>query len=140
MENLSTIVAVIVALSVASERLVEIIKSFSEWLNTKQKDDFAEGKRTAAIQAIAVGASIVTAFACWPLLTKFVPVTYSSIPVVLALGLLASGGSGFWNSIQTYVLGLKDVQAATAAAVRKTPEIVDRSLSSWQLPKITKIA
>jgi hypothetical protein len=32
----------------------------------------------------------------------------------LALGLLASGGSGFWNSILTYVTKAKDVKAAEA--------------------------
>ena len=32
----------------------------------------------------------------------------------LALGLLASGGSGFWNSILTYVTKAKDLKAAEA--------------------------
>jgi len=32
----------------------------------------------------------------------------------LALGLLASGGSGFWNSILTYVTKAKDIKAAEA--------------------------
>jgi len=33
---------------------------------------------------------------------------------ILALGLLASGGSGFWNSVATYVLKVKDIRAADA--------------------------
>jgi hypothetical protein len=32
----------------------------------------------------------------------------------LALGLLASGGSGFWNSILTYVNKAKDIKVAAA--------------------------
>jgi hypothetical protein len=32
----------------------------------------------------------------------------------LALGLLASGGSGFWNSILAYITKAKDVKAAEA--------------------------
>jgi hypothetical protein len=47
----------------------------------------------------------------------------------LALGLLASGGSGFWNSILMYVIKAKDLKAAEAEtkqievrAKRETPK------------------
>ena len=119
MENLPTIVAVIIALSVASERLVEIIKGCSSYLNTKLDDTKEEGKRAAAVQAIAVAASIFTALLCWPVLTRFVPVAWSTLPVILALGFLASGGSAFWNSVQTYLLRIKDVQTAAARTAEK---------------------
>jgi hypothetical protein len=36
------------------------------------------------------------------------------LPESFALGLLASGGSGFWNSILTYVTKAKDIKAAEA--------------------------
>jgi len=39
------------------------------------------------------------------------------------LGLLASGGSGFWNSILTYVAKAKDLKAAEA----ETKQIVVRA-------------
>jgi hypothetical protein len=111
MENLST--------SVASERLVEIIKGLSKFLNTKSDDPKIEGRRKSALQFMAVVASIVTALLCQPALTRVVPETWSTFPGILALGLLASGGSGFWNSIMTYVLRLKDVQSAAADTAEK---------------------
>jgi len=119
MENLSTIVAVILALSVASERLVEIVKGLIPALNGRSEDPRKEGLRTSAVQGMAIVAGIVTALLCQPALSKVVPQTWSTFPGILAVGLLASGGSGFWNSIQSYVLGLKDVQAATVTTAAK---------------------
>ena len=119
MENLSTVVAVIIALSIASERLVAIIQGLIPALNNKSEDVKREGRRTATLQAMAVVAGIVTALLCQPALTKVVPETWSTFPGILALGLLASGGSGFWNSILTYVLKLKDVQAAAAKTAER---------------------
>jgi drug/metabolite transporter (DMT)-like permease len=120
MEDLSTTVAVILALSVASERFVEIVKGLIPFLNGKSDDPKKEGWRTAGLQVMAVVAGIVTTLLCQPALTKVVPETWSTFPGILALGLLASGGSGFWNSIQSYVLGLKDVQAVDAKKAQKT--------------------
>jgi drug/metabolite transporter (DMT)-like permease len=114
------IVAVILAVSVASERLVEIIKNYVPYLSTKKLDDAnKEARRAAAIQLIAIAANVFTALLCWPALSKVVPATWGSIPVVLALGFLASGGSAFWNSIQTYLLKLKDIEAAAAKTAQK---------------------
>ena len=57
---LSTIVALLVALSVASERLVEIIKGIVPFLNHEQPDEKKECRRKAALQALAVVAGIGT--------------------------------------------------------------------------------
>ena len=102
-ENLSTIVALLVALSVAAERLVEIIKGFVPWLEKKKDDESKEGRRKSALQGLAVLAGIGTALLAWPVIKDIVPGSgfWDSIKGVLALGFLASGGSGFWNSIAT---------------------------------------
>jgi len=38
---------------------------------------------------------------------------------ILGLGLLASGGSGFWNSVLTYVTKVKDIKTVEADAKKK---------------------
>src|SRR5438067_123333 len=56
-------------------------------------------------------AGITTAWLAGPAVPAFLPHDFTG---KLALGLLASGGSGFWNSILTYVTKAKDVKAAEA--------------------------
>jgi drug/metabolite transporter (DMT)-like permease len=108
--KLSAIIAILVALSVASERLVEIVKNLIPWLNQQLDDPMREGWRRAALQILAVGAGIVTALLARPAMEGVAPEGWTEWPGVLALGLLASGGSGFWNSVQTYVSKAKDLK------------------------------
>jgi hypothetical protein len=120
--KLTTYVSLLVALSVASERLVEITKGLIPWLNAQNSDPGKEGKRRAVLQVMAVAAGVGTAFLARPAIGNMVP---EGILPTLALGLLASGGSGFWNSILTYVTSLKDLnkvqiqQGASAIAAQK---------------------
>ena len=109
MDNLSTVVAVLVALSVASERLVEIIKGIIPFLSNKNDDPKKEGWRKAILQLMAVVAGIVTALLSQSAIQGILP-KWGEFPEIIALGLLASGGSGFWNSFNTYVLKLKDIK------------------------------
>ena len=51
---LSTMVGLLIALSIASERLVEIVKGFIPPLNTKQTDAKTEDQRKSYIQLLAV--------------------------------------------------------------------------------------
>ena len=122
MESLSTAVALLIALSVASERLVEIVKGWIPYLNRKfevtpkrtpknKKEYFeSEGVRKAIIQLMAVAAGIATALLARPAIVKVLP-AWDSTSHFLALGLLSSGGSGFWNSIQNSVLQMKTNKA-----------------------------
>jgi hypothetical protein len=112
--NLSTLVSLLIALSVASERLVEIIKGVIPFLNCTNDDPTKEGWRKAALQALAVVAGIITALLARSAIGESVPAVLNSTPGFLALGLLASGGSGFWNSILTYVNKVKDIKALEA--------------------------
>lgn len=114
--GLGTIVALLVALSVASERLVEIIKGFIPYLERKLEEGSAEeGRRSAIIQIMAVGSGIFTAWLASDYLPKDVlGATLGDAWSILGLGLLASGGSGFWNSVLTYVTKVKDIKKAEA--------------------------
>ena len=108
--NLSTIVSLLVALSVASERLVEIIKGLVPFLNKENVDPKKEGWRRAALQFLAVLAGISSALLAHPGIKCIAPGTWSEWPGILALGFLASGGSGFWNSVLSYIANIKDVK------------------------------
>src|SRR5215211_7252618 len=98
LEQLTTIVALVVALSVAAERLVEIIKNPIGFLRDKNSDPQKEGYRKVALLVLAVAAGLVTAWLTKPAIEGLnLPGEWSSSRGIIALGLLASGGSGFWN-------------------------------------------
>ena len=112
--KLTSIVGVILTLSIASERLTDIIKGFITWLDKPNTvDPKKESLRRSCVQILAVASGVVTAF----LARKYIPDTVASskdVWSILGLGLLASGGSGLWNSVLTYLAKLKDVKKAEA--------------------------
>ena len=118
--QLAAIVGLLIALSVASERLVEIVKGAIPPLNRENKDTRKEGWRRAVLQALAVVAGIVTAFLARPAIPAGVlPAEATGDWPIIALGLLASGGSGFWNSVLGYVGNVKDIKKLTADEMKK---------------------
>lgn len=120
LNNASSIVGILIALSVASERLVEITKGYMPSLSQARDDPAAEGRRKATVQFIAVAAGIITTFLVAPALPEnTIPDNWLS---KLAIGLIASGGSGFWNSIQGYVAQAKEVKKAQVQDVKATTE------------------
>ncbi len=129
MDGLIALIGVIISLSVASERLVEIIKNCIPFLNKENPDQRWEGYRRALIQALAVLAGMGTALLAKDYLPPEIAKS-SSIWNIIGLGLLASGGSGFWNSILTYVTKVKDIKtvevieakAEAKAAIRAAGE------------------
>jgi hypothetical protein len=118
MTSLPTVVTLIIALSVATERFVEIVKGVVPWLSLENTDPRAEARRRAALQFLAVVGGVVISALAWPITRQIIP-DGQQFSLVLALGLLASGGSGFWNSILGYVTNLKNLQDATVQQVRK---------------------
>ena len=114
--KLTVIVTLVLALSVASERLVEIIKGVIPWLDTKKdkpNEAWMEGVRRMLLQVLAVISGIFTAWLSSDYLPAEVAKPTDTWSIV-GLGLLASGGSGFWNSILDYFTGLKDIKSAEA--------------------------
>ena len=113
--KLTIVISLLVALSVASERLVEIVKGFIPWpwLKEQNQDPTKEGIRKAVLQLLAVFAGIVTAYIASAAIPQNVGIP-NDWTGKFALGLLASGGSGFWNSILTYVNKAKDIKSADA--------------------------
>ncbi len=107
--DVSNTLALLGALSVASERIVETVKGFWPWLNTDTPNDLKnEGHRKSAILIVAAIAGVMLAW-----LAQEIPGGVSNVNnkgwlTTIALGLLSAGGSGFWNSIQTSLNKLKD--------------------------------
>ena len=110
--NISSIIGAIAGLSVATERLVEIVKGMIPWLNSKNPDPVLEGRRQAALQILAGIAGIITTFLASQ--TDAVSGITRNPLGLIVIGLLASGGSGFWNSILDYVNNAKAAKSADA--------------------------
>jgi hypothetical protein len=116
--DLSVIVTVLIALSVAVERAVEIVKGMVEWLDKPGETPREEGRRRAVLHLLAAVLGVGISWLAYPVLESMVP-EGKRLATTLALGLLASGGSGFWNSILGYVSSLKVLKAADAEAAKQ---------------------
>lgn len=108
--SLSSLVSIVIILSVASERLVEIIKSYIPYLDVGNANGPTESRRIAYIHMLSIFSGIITAFLASGVMQGIVPDGWDSFWGYLALGLLASGGSGFWNSILDYVNEVKKIK------------------------------
>jgi hypothetical protein len=116
MDALSNLISILVPLSIASERLVEIVKQLVPFLNQSSSIPRIEARRTLSLHVIAVFAGIVTTLLARQTLGDAIPMSFQSPAGLVGLGLLASGGSGFWNSLSTYVLQAKNVKEMDAGA------------------------
>ena len=125
---MAAIVGLLVALSVASERLVEIVKGLIPALAHQADTENKEGFRKAGIQVLGVAAGIVTAFMARSAIPQDIFPSVSTT-TVLALGLLASGGSGFWNTILAYLLQVKNMKKALAEEKQLSTSALKASLA-----------
>ena len=118
--SLPAVITLLIALSVATERFVEIIKGVVVRLNQRSDNPRTEAWRKAALQLLAVLGAIGISALAWPIIAQVLPgQTQSKLVSVIALGLLASGGSGFWNSMLTYVTKLKDLKRVELEHIEK---------------------
>ncbi len=112
--SISGAVSFLAALSVATERLVEIIKGSIPPLNNQAKNPTLEGFRQATLHVLAALCGLVTAYMAQASLQGILPGNWSPWGSYCVIGLLVSGGSGFWNSILSYAKASKDIQEANA--------------------------
>lgn len=122
MDKLSVLVATILAVSVASERIVEILKGlFPTLWPFSPATGTAEARRTAGIHILAGLAGAFVAWASGINLLAMLGLSgnaaggaiYTVLGYVV-VGLLASGGSAFWNQV------LDIMQAAKVQQEQKT--------------------
>jgi hypothetical protein len=118
-QDLTVIVTALIGLSVAAERVVEIVKGTIVWLDKEKEDPRMEARRRATLQALAAGSGILVSWLAWPVTQGIVPGSGADRTLtIIALGLLASGGSGFWNAILGYVMSIKALKSAAAASAK----------------------
>lgn len=117
--ELTVIIGLLVSLSVAAERLVEIVKNAIPPLRAAETDKDKEAKRQLYLHLLGVGAGLLTAGLAAPAIAAVLPERWASPSTILALGLLASGGSGFWNSILSYVYQVKNIKKAEYGQMQK---------------------
>jgi hypothetical protein len=126
--DLGATVAVLLAVSLATERWVAVAKTVFPWLADERRTAAGEGDpvsdrpRRLAVQAVALaGAWLVAAFVAGGGVLApgaFVGVVHAGAvrlpaPVV---GLLASGGSAFWTQVVQLAGAVKDAAAARGAS------------------------
>ena len=113
-------VTLILTISVADERLVELIKSRVDGWETTNPNPAKECERLKSLQLLSLFGGWVSAAMAW----EAIKAAYQQSEVwqtgltCLLFGLCASGGSSFWNSVLTYLLKVKDIKADTATMVK----------------------
>jgi len=124
MEKITTFITFILAVSLASERLVTIIKTiFPKWLAEENKtpamevDLIKDRGRQITVIVLAYVSALLTTFAVnefkWDpiLITGYVKGFH---PAIIAL--MASGGSAFWNNLLGYTKAIKDIKIQEKAS------------------------
>ena len=156
MEVLTKFIATMVAVSIAAERMVELIKGWwpNKWLFTTQPNQIEESRRCAWLQCLAGLCGLLVAIASKTDVFKMIGTGWSDQGNSLThylywtgsyviVGLLASGGSAFWNHALDLIKAskIKQEQAAIdAVAVNQQEGRIDSKHPSYfemslQLPK-----
>ena len=124
MDKLSVLVAAILAVSIASERIVEILKGlFPGWWPFAPRTGNTEARRCAGIHILA---GLCGAFVAWASgidVLTLVDISHSPTRGAAfhalgyaVVGLLASGGSAFWNQVLDILQASKVQQEQQAIA------------------------
>src|SRR3989442_9119664 len=130
--ELVSLTTMLLAISLASDRLVTLAKNAVPWLATPRtgadlkEDEGADRPRRLLVMLVAFVASLVTSAFFVPPGSKMlrkVPLgavneSYQ-LPVVI-VALLATGGSAFWGNVLGYARALRDVRAQEGDALRET--------------------
>lgn len=97
--DISSAIAILGVLSLSVERVVEMIKNLIPTLSNKQEDKKKEGYRRFTLHFLAASVGFVIALVAQEQIESVLFKTQGSLKLggCVILGLLASGGSGFWN-------------------------------------------
>jgi hypothetical protein len=115
MDQLSTMVASMVTLSIAVERIIEILKGLVPWLR--------DSAPAVVIHVLAALAGWVIAWIVDPhTLLAAIPMGSNKLMFSTLLGLMASGGSAFWNHALDIMGAVKAVREASASQVTRSTQ------------------
>ena len=137
MDKITTVLAFLTTLSLATERITETVKGLpllSRWLAVEKAAGSTEEElRKASIHILAIGIGTWLACMVEDQISTVMGIHQVGFWLCLLFGAMASGGSGLWNSVldivretnrqkQVITQALKsDTKVAAAAAVGKTP-------------------
>ncbi len=110
--EITSIVALLGGMSLSVERVVEIIKNMVPFLAGQQVDEKKERWRRAMLHFLSALAGTVIALVAQEQIQPLLPNIFTEtgeigLPDCILLGLLASGGSGFWNQSLAIVEEIK---------------------------------
>jgi len=127
----------LVMISGAAERLVEMIKGTIPILSTKYGNPVLEARRKAAINAITLIICVGTALLTKEQISKALGVTDPETQTwyCIGIGVLSVGGSSFWNSILTWLVGIKDLKKLEATERTLVVEQQRTAQVALQAPK-----
>jgi hypothetical protein len=110
--NISNLLTYVAALSIATERVTELIKRIpwlSSFLSTRQTIKTREDVRVMAVHVLAIVIGMIICYYFPSALANVDPGAgnHPSLAMCFGYGLLASGGSSFWNSALDTFRGVK---------------------------------
>lgn len=103
------LIALMVALSMATERLVEITRGFVPFT-----EKLSGTWKKSTVQAHAAVAGIAVTFMAEPMIAGTLPDQWNNSMGLVVLGLLASGGSGLWHTVLGYLMEVKNIKEQSA--------------------------
>ena len=120
LDNFYVLITFLIALSLAVERIVLIIRTPIGWLNEEKQDNrLLEGLRKLLVLLITLAASIVTTgFLAGDGWSLYETLNIGSaehpfrIPFTV-IAILAMGGSSFWKNILGYTKAVRDLRTET---------------------------
>ena len=140
MNTLNSFVSAMVAISIAAERLVAILKSFMPWLakeatlGTGEVDLHGDMLRRIFVFSIAFFASWITAaFLVTPNefhFCGFVQLPGFRLPASV-IGVLGSGVSALWSSLLNYSSALKDIKIQARDTAQGATQIAAPAASTF---------
>jgi hypothetical protein len=146
-EQLISLSTLMLAISLATERFVTLVKSFVPWLAEERKDatglkdPVQERRRTVAVQIISLlGAYLTTSLVNkgFCLDKDFCFGTPNVCFPAGIIALLSTGGSAFWSHLLGYANAVKDIKRQDRAQQRMDliKEADTRGIPLNKLPKI----
>lgn len=133
------VIGLIFALSIASERLVEVIKGLVPYLKEKKTDE-AEQLRQVLVQGLAVVSGIAITFMMQAVISEVLP-NWDNYASLIVIGLLASGGSSIWNTAMSFLSHIKEIKKSAVTQIRQQASSADTPPSmNFQIVKDDDIA
>lgn len=119
--DITSIIALLGAMSLSVERVVEIIKNMFPCLSGAKQDPKKEGWRRAFLQFLAFVAGAVIAYVAEEQIQPLLSGIFTEKGKIgwtgyVIIGLLSSGGSGFWNQSMSIV---EEIRKAKKLQVQK---------------------